>query len=122
MSGERERLSIGEKLIHLAFHADARAIRRYEEVKTRIGRDLGSIKLGEAILIREQRLACERANRERAPLQLAVRNLPSWYRFWLQWCGEKPLDASNGLTGLRNATRREHAEKCISNVKQWLRL
>jgi hypothetical protein len=117
-----ERLSIGEKLIHLAFHADARSIRQYEEVKGRIARDLGAIKLGDAVLVREQRLACERANRENAPLQAAVNDLPAWYRLWLQWCGEKPRDASSDLLGLRSATTREHAEECISNVKQRLRL
>jgi len=122
MSGEPQRLSIGKKLFHLAFHADARAIRQYEEVKTRIRRDLDGIKLGDAILVREQRLACERANRARSSLQLAVRDLPSWYCLWLQWSGEKPQDASDGLTDLRNATRREHVERCILNLKEWLRL
>jgi hypothetical protein len=77
--------------------------------------------LGDAILIREHRLACERANRESTPLQLAVNDLPAWYRLWLQWCGEKPLDASSHLIGLRNATRREDAERYISSVKQSLR-
>jgi hypothetical protein len=122
MSGVRERLSIGDKLIHLALGADARSIRQYEEVKGRIARDLNNIKLSDAILIREHRLACERVNRESEPLRVAVNDLPAWYRLWLQWCGEKPLDASDDLIGLRSATRREHAEECISNVKQWLRL
>src|SRR5262245_32145704 len=59
ISGVRERLSIGEKLIHLAFRADARSIRQYEEVKGRIARNLGNIKLRGETLIRAYRIAVE---------------------------------------------------------------
>jgi hypothetical protein len=127
MSSAREAVSIGRrKLIDLAFHADARSIRQYEEVKGRLARALlvpanGTIQ-HDAIVIDEQRLARERANRESVALEVAVRNLPAWYRWWLQWCGEKPLDASKSLTGLRNAIVREHAEESIENIKRGLKL
>jgi hypothetical protein len=128
MRGAREAISIaGRKLIDLAFHADARSVRQYEEVKGRIARALvvpanPATTQDVASAINEQRLAREKANRESVALEVAVRNLPAWYRCWLQWCGEKPLDASKNLNGLRNAIVREHAEESIGNIKRGLRL
>jgi hypothetical protein len=127
MGGAREAISIGgKKLIDLAFHADARSIRQYEEAKSRIARDLvvhaNAIVEDDAIEVREQRLVRERVKGESVALQVAVNKLPTWYRWWLQWCGEKPLDASRNLHGLRYATKREDAERYIENIKRWLRL
>jgi hypothetical protein len=56
------------KLIDLAFHADARSVRQYEEVKSRTARALvvpanPATTQDEAIVVKEQRLARERANR-----------------------------------------------------------
>ena len=127
MRSAREAISIGrKKLIDLAFHADARSIRQYEEVKSRLARlfavHADATMQGDAIVVHEQRLAREKANRECVALEVAVRNLPVWYRWWLQWCGEKPLDATKNLIGLRNAIVREHAEESIENIKRGLRL
>ena len=127
MKAAREATSIGEKLIELAFQADARCMRRYADVKQRIARDLvtyaNAIMLDEAaVVVPEQRLARQRANRESATdLEVALNNLPAWYRWCLQWCSEKPLDASKNLLGLCNATTHEDAEECIANIKRLLR-
>jgi len=125
MMDVREPTSIGEKLIDLAFHADARSIRKYEDLKSRIAHDLVALangRLDSAIVVREQRLARERSNRQGVALEVAVNDLPLWYRWWLQWRGEKPLDASKNLVGLCNATKREHVKKSIDDIERWLRL
>jgi hypothetical protein len=126
MRGAREAISIGrKKLLDLAFHADARSIRQYEEVKSRIARALvvhADATMEDDAIVHGQRLARERANRESVALEVAVRNLPAWYRWWLQWCGEKPLVASKNLNGLRKAIVREHADESIENIKRGLSL
>jgi hypothetical protein len=77
---------------------------------------------GDAILV-ERREARQRASRESAyDLEQAARNLPSWYRWWLHWQGEEPLEAPKNLVGLSNATSRVDAEEHISSTKRWLRL
>jgi hypothetical protein len=78
-------VSIFRKLLGIPFQADARSIRRYEEVKHRIARDLvlyANATVGGADPIAvAQREVRQRANRESAyDLELATRNLPSWYR------------------------------------------
>ena len=126
MKAAREATSIGEKLIELAFQADARSMRRYADVKQRIARDLvtyaNAIMLDEgAAVVPEQRLARQRANRESATdLEVALNKLPAWYRWWLQRFGEKPLEASKNLLGLCNATTHEDADECIANIKRLL--
>jgi hypothetical protein len=125
MMGARQPTSIGEKLIDLAFRADARSIRQYEELKSRIAYDLVALANGtvnDPIVVRDQRPARERSNRQAVALEVAVKDLPAWYRWWLQWCGEKPRDASKNLIRLGNATGPEHAEKSIEDIKRWLRL
>jgi hypothetical protein len=120
-------MSLLRKLLALVFQADARSIRRYEEVKHRIARDLvfypnASVRVEDAISV-AQREARQRANRESAyDLGLAARNLPSWYCGWLHWRGEKPLEAPKSLVGLSNAASRDDAEKQVTNIKRCLRL
>ena len=119
-------MSPSRKLLALVFQADARSIRRYEEVKHRIARDL--VFYPNAIVRVEndavaQREARQRANRESAyDLGLAARNLPSWYRGWLHWRGEKPLEAPKSLVGLSNAASSDDAEKQVTSIKRCLRL
>ena len=120
-------MSILHRLVGLPFQADARSIRRYEEVKHRIARDLVSYANvtvgGENPIAVAQRETRQRANRESAyDLELATRNLPSWYRGWLHWRGEKPLEAPKSLVGLSNATSRDDAEKHVASTKRCLRL
>jgi hypothetical protein len=120
-------MSFLQKLLGFVFQADARSIRRYEEIKHRIGHDLvsyaGAIVEDENPTAFAQREAGQRANRESAyDLELAARNLPSWYRGWLHWQGEKPLEAPKGLVGLSNAVSRNDAEKHVADIKRWLSL
>jgi hypothetical protein len=120
-------VSIFRKLLGLAFQADARSIRRYEEVKHRIARDLdfyASTAIGdEGAIAVAQREARQRANRESAyDLQLAAKNLPSWYRGWLHWQGEMPLEGPKSLVELSKATSRDDAEEHAASTKRCLRL
>jgi len=70
-----------------------------------------------------QREARQRANRESAyDLELATRNLPSWYRGWLHWRAEKRLQAPKSLVDLSKAASRDIAEKHVASTKRWLRL
>jgi hypothetical protein len=115
------------KLLGLVFQADARSIRRYEEVKHRIAHDLVAYANarvgGEDPIAVAQREARQRANRESAyDLALAARNLPSWYRGWLRWRGEKPLEAPKSLVGLSSAASGDDAVKEVTNIKRCLRL
>src|SRR5262245_14682541 len=105
-------VSIARKLLGLVFQADTRSIRRYEEVKHRIGRDLdfyaSTAIADESAIAAAQCEARQRANRESAyDLQLAARSLPSWYRGWLRWQGEMPLEAPKSLVELSKATSRD---------------
>ena len=91
--------------------------------KHRIARDLvfyaNATVGGEDAIAVAQREARQRANRESAyDLELATRNLPSWYRGWLHWRGEKPLEAPKSLVGLSNATSRDDAEKHVASTKR----
>jgi hypothetical protein len=120
-------MSFFRKLLGLGFQADARSIRRYEEVKHRIAHDFvfyaNGMAGGEDPIAVGQREARQRANRESAyDLGLAARNLPSWYRGWLHWRGEKPLEAPKSLVGLSSAGSRDDAEKQVTNIKRCLRL
>ena len=120
-------MSLFRKLLAIVFQADARSIRRYEEVKHRIARDLvfypTAIVRGEDAIAVGQREARQRANRECAyDLGLAARNLPSWYRGWLRWRGEKPLEAPKSLVGLSSAASGDDAVKQVTNIKRCLRL
>jgi hypothetical protein len=114
-------------LLGLAFQADARTVRRYEEVKHRIARDLvfyaNAIMADEDAAAVERRNARQRANRESArDVELAARDLPWWYRWRLHTRGEKPLEAPKSLMGLSNAASPDDAEKHIANIRRWLRL
>jgi hypothetical protein len=120
-------VSILRNMLGLPFQADARSIRRYEEVKHRIAHDLvfyaNAMVGGEDPIAVAQREARQRANRESAyDLGVATRNLPSWYRGWLHWRGEKPLEAPKSLVGLSNAASRDVAENHVASTKRWLRL
>jgi len=120
-------MSLFRKLLAVVFQADARSIRRYEEVKHRIARDLGLysnvIVRVEDTIAMGQREARQRANRESAyDLALAARNLPSWYRGWLHWRGEKPLEVPKSLVGLSSAASGDDAVKEVTNIKRCLRL
>jgi hypothetical protein len=120
-------MSLLRKVLGPVFQADARSIRRHEEVKHRIARDLVSYANvtvgGENPIAVAQREARQRANRESAyDLQLAATNLPSWYRGWLHCRGEKPLEAPKSLVGLSNAASRDDAEKHVANIKRSLSL
>jgi hypothetical protein len=114
-----------QKLLDLVFQADARSIRRYEEVKHRIAGELvfyAMVGSEDAIALAQQE-ARQRANRESAyDLELAAKSLPSWYRCWLLWRGEKPLEAPRSLVGLANAASRDDSEKHVANIKRWLRV
>jgi hypothetical protein len=124
---ERWAMSFLRKLLGLPFQADVRSIRRYEEVKHRVARDLvfyaNAIVGDEDASAAERRKARQTSNRQSAAdLELAARSLPWWYRRRLHWRGEKPVEASKSLIGLANAASRDDAEKHVADVKRWLRL
>ena len=120
-------MSFFRKLLGLVFQADARSIRRYEEVKHRIAHDFvfyaNGMVGGEDPIAVAKREARQRANRESAyDLDLATRSLPSWYRGWLHYRGEKPFEVPKSLVGLSNAASRDDAEKHVANIRRGLSL
>ena len=68
----------------------------------------------------EQRAESNR--RHSAELRASYRELPYWYKKWLERNGENPMDAATQLMGLSNTIDFDNADKRIEKIKKNLKI
>lgn len=103
-------------------------ILRYREIKHNVFADLifyanaiNSDGMNEVIKNRmEKRIEANR--RHSAELTACYRDLPIWYRKWLQRNGEDPISAASHLMGLSNTFDFDPAEKRLEKIKENLKI
>lgn len=57
-----------------------------------------------------------------AELTACYKDMPIWFRKWLERNGEKPMDAANHLMGLSNTYEYDPADKRIEKIKEHLKI
>lgn len=103
-------------------------ILRYREIKHHVFSDLifyaNAINAEGMNEIMKQRMEqrVESNRRHSAELTSCYKDLPLWYRKWLERNGEKPMEAANHLMGLSNTYEYDPADKRIVKIKEHLKI
>lgn len=103
-------------------------ILRYREIKHNVFSDLifyanaiNSDGMNEVMKDRmEKRIEANR--RHSAALYACYKDLPIWYRKWLERSGEDPVSAASDLLGLSNTFEFDSAEKRLEKIKKNLKI
>jgi hypothetical protein len=103
-------------------------ILKYREIKYRVAADLVFFANALDLLKSDRSFRKDTEQRQEnnrrcaSDFEATVRYLPRWYRWWLKWRNENPMEASRDLFGLANSDDSKSAKQYIAEIRKNLKI